>query len=113
MVKVCARCKIDKPISLFYNRKNGKPLSYCMECQKRVKELKLQENLERIIEEYGGICADCKGVFPIPVYDFYINGKIYQISKAKNMSLKKIKEDLKDALMLCKNCCAIRKWSSD
>jgi hypothetical protein len=106
----CARCHEDKNKEEFYTRKNGKPLSYCISCQKAVKELKLQENMERIVEERGGCCADCQGIYPAPVYEFYKSGKIYQLSKAKNMSLKRIKEELCDFIMLCRNCSAIRKW---
>lgn len=107
---VCAKCQEDKPRNQFYSRKNGKPLSYCMNCQKEVKELKLQENLERIVEERGGACADCGGVYPMAIYEFYHEGKVYQISRAKNMSYGKIKEKLDRHAMLCRNCSAIRKW---
>lgn len=107
----CARCNNIKDANKFYKRKeNGKPLSYCIECQKEVKNLKLQEKLERIIEERNGICFDCKLPFPIQIFKFYNNGKIYQISKAKNMSIIKLQKELRNHIMLCLNCCAIRKW---
>lgn len=108
----CARCHKDMEISNFYARKNGKPLSYCIECQKEVKILKMQENLERIVEERGGACADCGGVFPMPVYEFYKDGHTYQLSKARNMSLSKLKNELEGSIMLCKNCRAIRDWEA-
>lgn len=107
----CARCKDIKSIKEFYIRKeNGKPFSYCRKCQKEIKDLKLQEKLNRIIEERSGACCDCGIMLPPPIYEFYKDGKTYHISKAKNMSLQKIKEELKDYFMLCKNCCALRKW---
>lgn len=107
----CARCLEIKDKSCFYVRKDsGRSFSYCIECQKIIKNLKLREKLERIIEERNGCCADCKGFFPIPVYEFYRDGETYKISKAKNMSLYKLKTELKDFIMLCSNCCAIRKW---
>lgn len=108
----CARCLKIKTKKEFYTRKDsGRPFSYCIECQKVIKNLKLQEKLERIIEERGGCCSDCEGFFPMPVYEFYRDGKIYQLSKAKNMSLEKLKEELQDFTMLCLNCSAIRKWA--
>lgn len=107
----CVRCKNVKSVGEFYSRKNGRPLSYCMECQKEVKTLKMRENLERIIEERGGSCAECEGIFPLPVYEFYKDGKTYQLSKTRNMSLSKIKQELEHHEMLCKNCCAIRGWA--
>lgn len=107
----CARCQETKDTKEFYLRKeNGRPFSYCRDCQKQIKELKLQEKLNRIVEERNGACFDCGVTFPDVIYDFYKEGKIYHISRAKNMSLQKLKEELKDYLMLCKNCCALRKW---
>lgn len=110
----CACCLEIKKKTEFYTRKDsGKPFSYCRECQKIIKDAKLQEKLERIVEERGGACADCGGTFPIPVFEFYLDGKIYQISKAKNMSFERLKQELTNYTMLCLNCSAIRKWESD
>lgn len=107
----CAKCLKIKNKKEFYIRKDSsRTFSYCMECQKEVKNFKLQEKLERIVEERGSVCADCSGCFPIPVYEFFYEGKIYLTSKFKNMSLERIREELKNYIMLCLNCCAIRKW---
>ena len=106
----CARCKKIKDIKEFYTRKNGKPLSYCAVCQKEVKELKLQENIERIAIERNGACEDCGIIYPIELYEFYSIKSNFNITSAKNMSFERIKEELKDYVMLCKNCCALRKW---
>lgn len=106
----CIRCKTLKSMSDFYYRKNGDPLSYCSSCQKEVKLLKMKENLERIVEERGGSCLDCLNIYPSNVFDFYKDGQTYQLSKIRNMSFSKIKEELENYEMLCKNCCAIRDW---
>lgn len=107
----CARCQKMKNTNEFYMRKeSGKPLSYCRECQKEIKELKLHEKLNRIVEERGGVCSECGIILPASLYEFYKDGGIYHISKAKNMSLQKIKEALIEYVMLCKNCCALKKW---
>lgn len=107
----CVRCQKIKNKDDFYIRKNsGRPFSYCVECQNKVKILKLEEKLERIIEERGGVCQDCNIPYPTPVYEFYSDNGVYQLSKAKNMSLERIKEELKDYTMLCRNCSAIRQW---
>lgn len=106
----CIRCKTIKSMDEFYHRRNGDPLSYCATCQKEVKLLKMKENLERVIEERGGSCADCLNIYPLNVFDFYKDGKTYQLSKIRNMSLEKIHEELESYKMLCKNCCAIRDW---
>jgi hypothetical protein len=31
----CARCQQRKPLSEFYRRRTGRPLSYCKACQRR------------------------------------------------------------------------------
>jgi len=107
----CARCLKIKNKSEFYTRKDsGKSFSYCMECQKEIKVLKLQEKLERIVEERGNCCLDCGNTFPIVVYAFCKGGKEYQLNKAKNMSYEKLRNDLAEYIMLCLNCSAIRRW---
>jgi hypothetical protein len=37
MDKLCVKCKIEKPISEFYIKKNGRPHSWCNKCRKEVK----------------------------------------------------------------------------
>jgi hypothetical protein len=106
----CSRCSKIKEKSAFYLRKNNQPFSYCIECQKIIKDIKLQEKLEILIEGRGGICADCNCSFPIPVFEFYYENSVYQLSKIKNMSIIKIQQGLKNHIMLCLNCSAIRKW---
>jgi len=108
----CARCQEIKNKSEFYIRKgSGKPFSYCISCQEKVKNLKFDEKIERIIQERGGVCRDCGVSYPIPVYEFYSDKNIYRLSKARNMSLQRLKEEIKNYIMLCKNCSTIRKWA--
>lgn len=108
----CARCQQIKSKTEFYLRKkSNRPFSYCIECQNDVKRLKFEEKLEHIVEERGGACTDCGIVYPTPLYEFYSDGKIYQLSKAKNMSLERLKVELKDYIMLCRNCSAMRQWT--
>jgi hypothetical protein len=107
----CARCRETKNKSEFYVRKSsGKPFSYCIKCQETVKALKFEEKLERMILERGGVCNDCGIPYPMPVYEFYSESDIYHLSKAKNMSLHRLREEVKDYILLCKNCSVIRKW---
>lgn len=107
----CVKCQKIKHKREFYVRKNsGRTFSYCMQCQKENKELKLQEKLERLIEEKNGCCEDCGQMFPLPVYEFYKDGIIFGMAKAKNMSLNRLKTKLEGFVMLCANCARIRKW---
>jgi len=107
----CVRCQKTKKTSEFYKRKDsGKPFSYCMSCQELVKRLKFEEKLETIIQMYGGACHDCGISYPVPVYEFYSEKGTFSIGRAKNMSLQRLRNELEGYVMLCKNCCALRKW---
>jgi hypothetical protein len=107
----CTRCQIAKDRREFYCRKDGRPLSYCKKCQDTIKALKFEEKLETVVQNYGGACKDCGMSYPVPAYDFLLDGKVYPISRAQNLSLPRLLGELKDHIMLCKNCCAVRKWA--
>lgn len=110
----CCRCKKIKPKEEFYLRKNnGKPFSYCVACQEDIKQLKFEEKLDTIIQLRGGACQDCGNIFPAPIYEFYSEENIFHISKARNMSIEKLLLQLESYIMICKNCCAMRKWEKN
>jgi hypothetical protein len=109
----CARCQETKSRSRFYIRKNsGKPFSYCIRCQETVKNLKYEEKLERIVQERSGACNDCGIPYPLPVYEFYSENSIFHLNKARNMSLQRLRDEVRNHILLCKNCIAIREWES-
>jgi hypothetical protein len=108
----CARCQEHKDCGEFHARKNGRPLSYCKACAETVKDLKFGENLERAAALMGGVCADCGHPFPAPVFEFHRGGKVFPISRAKNMSWENLRARLEDHEMLCRNCGAMRKWEA-
>ena len=109
----CARCNQIKDKKEFYLRKNSKPFSYCRKCQDEVKKIKFEEKLETLIEHFGAICQDCQNSYPIPIYEFFKDGKSYSIGKIKNMSLKRAMIELQGSILLCKNCKAIRDWQNE
>jgi len=67
-MKICARCKVNKPHEEFYTSKSDKTgfQSYCKECDKvaihlnvlRTRGLTLQD-YEEAFEQQGGVCAIC------------------------------------------------------
>ena len=73
-------------------------------------ETEVMEKLERIIQERDGACNDCGIPYPLPVYEFYSENGIFRLNKARNMSLQRLREKVKDYVLLCKNCSAIREW---
>lgn len=113
MKYLCTKCGLKKDKNDFYKRKSGTPLSYCKDCQTELKQKKFEEKIEFIVELKQNLCEDCNNEYPALVFDFYKDGKIYPLYKAKNKSLNKIIEEIKDHMMLCKNCIAIREWSDD
>jgi hypothetical protein len=108
----CARCREHKNRAEFHSRKNGKPLSYCRSCSEEVKELKLQEKLERAVAAKGGVCADCANSFPTSVFVFCSDGKILPLGEIKLMSWMRFQRILNSCDMLCRNCLAMRKWEA-
>ncbi len=108
----CARCQKIKDRTEFHNRKNGRPLSYCRTCSKEVKELKLQEKLEKAVTLKGGICADCGCSFPTPVFVFISDKQALLLGQIKLMSWERFKKDLENYEMLCRNCVVLRKWEA-
>ena len=111
----CARCQQSKDRKDFHNRKGGqKPLSYCRSCSEEVKNLKLQEKLDKGVVLKGGVCADCGGVFPVSVFLFVRkDNTILLTTKIKHMSWERLKENLEDCEMLCRNCIVMRKWANN
>ena len=47
--KICARCKVNKPLTAFSIRKNGRPLPRCKECHNLTQREKYQEDLDHIV----------------------------------------------------------------
>jgi hypothetical protein len=107
----CIHCQQIKSKDEFYTRKNsGKPLSYCMICQQEIKKIKLEENLELIVQSRGGACQDCNFSYPSSIYEFYSENGTYNLSKAKNMSFERLIKELETYDMVCRNCSGLRDW---
>lgn len=106
----CSRCSNIKNIKKFYKRKNGRPLSYCIDCQNEVKQLKFEEKTEMLVELFGGKCKDCEISYPPIIYCFYDENNVYYITKLYNMSLGRAKKKFENYDMLCRNCYIMRKW---
>jgi hypothetical protein len=108
----CARCQKHKDRGEFHSRQGGsKPLSYCKTCSEEIKTLKFEEKIEKAVALKGGACADCRQPFPAPVFEFYRDGQVFPISKAKNMSWENLKATLEGHEMLCRNCGVLREWA--
>jgi hypothetical protein len=50
-VKTCARCKVEKPVSEFRLKKNGRPISYCHPCSREYQREWQRANPELVREQ--------------------------------------------------------------
>lgn len=73
------------------------------------------EKKERAVNYKGGKCADCSGVFPLPVYDFH---HLDPSEKEQNIGdiirrkeFEEIKVELEKCVLLCANCHRIRHFN--
>lgn len=127
--KTCPRCKLSKPLTEWYNnkaRKNGLSTECKACCAERRKVWysknsskfhaylgdKRRNNKKKLIEYYGGKCADCGQSFPDCVYDFHHldpSTKDKDFGKMVTYSWARIEKEIIDkCVMLCSNCHRIR-----
>ena len=66
-----------------------------------------------MVKKMGGICYDCKSVYPDCVYDFHHldpSQKDFKLSSVRSMNLDLIDQELSKCIMLCSNCHRVRHW---
>ena len=66
---------------------------------------------EMFVEELGGKCSDCSGVFPLVCYDFHHideSTKCFEIAPALDRNIDVIREEVQKTVLLCSNCHRIR-----
>lgn len=110
--RMCPSCKLTKPITDFYNRRNKKGNScYCKICTnnytlERQRKLKAQS-----VEYLGGKCRDCGCTGHPTIFDFHHidpSEKEYTIGHSKCVSFEKVKKELDKCILLCSNCHRLR-----
>ena len=113
--KICTSCNIQKPISDFYvkkGRNNGQ--SQCKECFNKYCILRWKKRKIKFLNELGGKCVDCKisyPEYPYVIFDFHHldpQTKDVDWTKLRLRSEDKIREELKNCILLCSNCHRIR-----
>lgn len=119
-MKICKRCKIEKPRESFYKMK-GKAYkdswdcraSVCIECQKIITKEKRNAVKQRAIEYLGGRCVDCGlETLQYAVYDFHhVDPSKKEIAfGSTRKSFAAIKPELDKCVLLCANCHRIRHY---
>lgn len=134
MVKICTKCKSEKPISefAFRNKKTGKFASNCKSCQKSMKDKHYNTNKTRYLERNRKrkkekrewwlnlkntlSCKNC-GISHVAVLDFHHRDpteKEFTISNFYRIyEKKKILLELEKCDVLCSNCHRILHWNMD
>ncbi len=107
--RLCPRCKTEKSLTDFYNRRDGNGNSpYCKSCHKdqtieRQRAFKL-----KCLEYKGGkceICGYCKSVYALEFHHLNPDEKDFTIANARLTTFSdKIKLELDKCILLCSNC---------
>lgn len=132
--KICSKCRIEKPVTEFSPRKDGKGgghQSWCKLCNKsryhsnqeyresvltrsnlrnQKTRIDLREKINGI--KQGSSCNDCGGTFPPYVMDFHHvdSDKEFTVARAANVgySWSRIQREISKCVLLCSNCHRIR-----
>lgn len=106
--KICPHCQINKCISKFNTRRNGKNLStYCKVCTSLQTTQRQQKLKQEAIEYKGNKCLACNYNTYQGALEFHHldpSEKEFNISQAKHLSFNRIKSELDKCILLCSNC---------
>lgn len=108
-MRICPRCKTEKPLNEYYNRRNGIGNGvYCKPCTSE-QTLERQREFKKLCVEYkGGKCCLCN-------YDTYIGAlefhhldpkqKDFNVSKARFTKFDdRVTSELDKCILVCANC---------
>lgn len=107
-MKNCPRCKTEKPLIEFYQRRGKEGGSvYCKPCTNE-QTLERQRNVKQQALEYkGGKCSICgynKCQAALQFHHIDPIQKDFSISGHKCMSFNTIKPELDKCILVCSNC---------
>lgn len=124
-MKICTRCKKEKPIEAFSKRTTGKPVSHCKECVNAAFREKYAENKDGFAEKNrqrlpkyrkrnkqymiehlrNNPCVDC-GEADIEVleFDHIIHGSGQKVTNLNACSLERLQAEIDKCQVRCANC---------
>jgi predicted transcriptional regulator len=106
--KTCGLCGVEKDLVDYRKRKNGKPSSYCKECQSSYTSQRRRDIKLRAIDYKGGECQVCgydKYPGALQFHHLDPNEKDFNIAyRGHSRSWKSVKEELDKCIMVCANC---------
>ena len=112
-MKICPKCKENKPKTEFYKRNDGRPYSSCKKCWANYTHDRTIQKKKDAISYKGGICFDCKKSYDYYLYDFHHidpTTKEFIWDKLRCSSKAKIKKELDKCILLCCMCHRIREY---
>lgn len=107
----CNHCGIPFTKDNCYQQKTRsgdfRPYSTCKKCHSKLVVERWIELKKRVVEQMGGRCADCQGVFSYELYDLHHlvpKEKEYNWGKIKLFSEERRQAELNKCVLLCANC---------
>lgn len=108
MTKTCCRCKLEKPLSDFYEKKKeDRNTSYCKKCLYQYQHERWRQRKIKAVQLMGGQCAKCKYDLCLSAMDFHHldpNEKDAEFNTARHWTWKRLLEELKKCVLLCNRC---------
>lgn len=110
--KICSKCKLNKPLSLFWKRNRGfgdhDVRSTCKPCSNILVQTLRYKLKQDCVTYKGGKCERCGYCKCVSALDFHHKDpskKGFQISDVKKTNLNGIiKRELDKCVLLCANC---------
>lgn len=108
-MKVCTRCKENKPLNAFYKRKDRKNMhsSECKLCFKERMSHRHQQHKDILVEEFGGKCTKCGYNKCTRILQFHhtdSSTKDFGISKKLSSNLSVLRKEAQKCILLCPTC---------
>jgi hypothetical protein len=103
----CSACNQTKSITLFYKRKRGGYMGWCIECAIASSRGRLRENKQRAVDAHGGACVTCGYSKYIGALEFHHpdpSKKDPSYAKMKAAHWDKYWAEVSKCVLLCANC---------
>ena len=110
--KVCTKCKETKPLSNFWKQTKASDglNTWCKSCVSIGMRNHARKRKKEAIEQLGGKCHKCSGVFHQACYDFHHKdptekeGGIAKLLQSYALDHPKVQQELEKCILLCSNC---------